>query len=74
MVFPTLLRQYTYELAEPIGLIFNHSSLSGEFPTLWKDADLTPVPKVQPGTCEDEIRPIALTANLSNVLEDFVVT
>ena len=69
-----VLRQYAYELAEPVALIFNQSLLCGEFPTPWKDADLTPIPKVQSATCEDEIRPIALTANLSNVLEDFVLT
>ena len=68
-----ILRQYAYELADLVALIFNQSLLSGKFPTPWKDADLTPVPKVEPATCEDEIRPIALTANLLKVLEDFVV-
>lgn len=63
-----VLRQYAYELPEPVASISNRSLSSREFPTPWKDADLTPIPKVQPPTCEDEIRPIALTANLSKVL------
>ena len=67
-----ILRQYAYEQADLVALIFNQSLLSGEFPTPSKDADLTLVPKVQAATCEDEIRLIALTATLSKVLEDFV--
>jgi hypothetical protein len=53
-----------------VALIFNQSLLSGEFLAPWKDADLT---LTQLATCEDEMRPVALTANLSRVLEEFVV-
>ena len=40
---------------------------------MWKDAIIIPVPKSQNATCEDEVRPISLTACLSKILEDFIV-
>ena len=40
---------------------------------MWKGAIIIPVPKSQNATCEDEVRPISLTACLSKILEDFVV-
>jgi hypothetical protein len=42
-------------------------------PSLWKDSYISPIPKVQSVTSEDELRPIALTPCLSKLLEDFVV-
>ena len=69
-----IIREYAIELAEPMAKIFNQSLSSSKVPTLWKDADLTPVPKIQAVTCENELQSIALTASLSKVLEDFVVT
>ena len=61
-------------VADPVAKIFNKSLLHSEFPIPWKDANIVPIPKAQPITCEDETRPIALTATLSKILEDFVVT
>ena len=69
-----VLSQYAQELADPVANIFNKSLLHSEFPIPWKDANIVPIPKAQPITCEDETRPIALTATLSKILEDFVVT
>jgi hypothetical protein len=69
-----VLSQYTQELANPVAKIFNKSLLHSEFPVPWKDANIIPIPKAQSIMCEDETRPIALTATLSKVLEDFVVT
>ena len=53
--------------------IFNESLSSGIVPVDWKDASITPIPKTHSVCCEDELRPIALTACLSKILEDFVV-
>ena len=44
-----------------------------EFPNIWKDALITPIPKAPSIYCEEELRPISLTASLSKILEDFVV-
>jgi hypothetical protein len=45
----------------PIG-IFNASFVQKVFPKLWKEFYLAPIPKVEPCTNLDEIRPIALTS------------
>ena len=58
-----IIKDYAYELAEPVSKI----------PSMWKDANIIPVPKSQYVTCENEVRPISLTACLSKILEDFVV-
>lgn len=67
------MRDFAYELAEPVSTIFNESLSSGIVPSDWKDAHITPVPKTQPVSCEDELRPIALTVCLSKILVDFVI-
>ena len=42
-------------------------------PSIWKDSNITPVPKIHPPTDEGDIRPISLTPCISKVLEGFVV-
>jgi hypothetical protein len=43
------------------------------FPKLWKEFYLAPIPKVEPCTDLDEIRPIALTSTISKIQESYVV-
>ncbi len=68
-----VIKDFAYELADPVCFIFNTSLTTSEFPHIWKDALITPIPKALPVSCEDELRPISLTASLSKILEDFVV-
>ena len=70
---PRVLKQFAYELAEPVTKIFNVSLKSGVVPSIWKDSNITLVPKIHPPADEGEIRPISLTLCISKVLEDFVV-
>ena len=70
---PRVLKQFAYELAETVAKIFNVSLKSGVVPSIWKDSNITPVPKIHPPTDEGDIRPISLTPCISKVLEDFVV-
>ena len=66
-----IIKEFGYELADPVCRIFNSSLTSG---VDWKFANIIPIPiKAQPATCEDELRPIALTACLSKILDGFVV-
>ena len=45
----------------------------GFFSQLWKQANVIPVPKVQPpGSNESDLRPISLTPTLSNLSESYV--
>lgn len=66
-----LLRDYASWLCEPVGLcaIFNASVREGNVTSMWKKANVLPVPKVHPTTSIDsDIRPISLN------LESFVGT
>ncbi len=68
-----ILKEFAYELADPVATIFNASLTSAIVPAIWKDSDIIPIPKSQPPTCEGDTRPISLTPCLAKVLEDFVV-
>ena len=53
--------------------IFNTSVRTGIFPQRWKQANVIPVPKVQPpGNIKTDLRPISLTPTLSKLLESYV--
>ena len=57
----------------PLANIFNASFGQKVFPKLWKEFYLAPIPKVEPCTDLDEIRPIAVTRLISKIQESFVV-
>ena len=40
-----LVREFAYELAEPVTMIFNESLKSGIVPAIWKDSNVTPISK-----------------------------
>ena len=69
-----ILKEFAYELAEPVTSTFNIYLSSGLVPVLWKDSSIIPIPKAKQTQVESDIRPIALTPVLSKVLEDFVVS
>ena len=69
-----ILKEFAYELTEPITLIFNTSLSSGEVPALWKDSMIIPIPEGKQVQLESDARRIALTPVLSKVLEDFIVS
>jgi len=53
--------------------IFNASVHDGIFPTIWKKANVVPIPKTNPPRkIESDLRPISLTSTLSKVLESIV--
>ena len=55
-----ILKEFAFELAEPISIIFNESLQSGTVTAIWKDSNITPIPETQPPTCEGDTRPIFL--------------
>ena len=60
-------------LAGPIASIYNSSIAQATVPTIWKSADIVPLPKVNPPTeIENHLRPIALTPILAKIMEGFV--
>ena len=69
------LKEYAELLYQPIADILNSSQKEQKLPSVWKHAYVTPLPKVkQVVDPEKELRPILLTASLSKVAEDFVVS
>jgi len=69
-----IVKEFAYELAEPVTTIFNNSLRSGIVPAAWKESNIVPIVKVNPPKDEGDTRPISLTPCLSKVLEDYVVT
>ena len=64
-----IISEYSVELSFPLANIYNTSTLSGTWPNLWKFEYVTPVPKVYPPTCTDDLRKISGTKNLSKLYE-----
>jgi hypothetical protein len=68
-----VLRDFCIQLSGPVCAIFNASIREGFVPARWKEANVIPVPKVQPPkSVECDLRPISLTATLGKLLESFV--
>ena len=70
---PRILKDFAYELSDPLAEIFNLSLASATSPSQWKSANISPIPKVTPPKEKDDLRPISLTSCISKVLEEFVV-
>ena len=69
------LKEYAELLDQPIADILNSSYKEQKLPSVWKHADVTPFPKVkQVVDPKKQLRPISLTASLSKIAEDFVVS
>jgi hypothetical protein len=67
------LRDMAFALAEPLCWIFNSSIKEGVVPTIWKQANIIPIPKSKPPkSIEQDLRPIALTPTISKILECLV--
>jgi len=67
------LKELSVFLAEPVCSIFNASIREGEVPSVWKLANVGPIPKVcPPKTISTDIRPISLTPTLSTIIESFI--
>ena len=68
-----ILKDFSSILAEPVCSIFNSSIAEGYVPTIWKSADIIPIPKVNPPvSIESDLRPISLTPVLAKILESYV--
>ncbi|XP_066300008.1 uncharacterized protein [Branchiostoma lanceolatum] len=66
-----LVREFAFELSTPVSDIFNSSLQEGTVPSVWKMADVVPVPKEKPPRLE-KLRPISLTPIFAKVCEGFV--
>ena len=68
-----LLRDFAVDLAEPLCSIFNNSIKEGIFPSKWKQANISLIPKVpKPALIESDFRPISLTPTVSKIFERLI--
>ena len=71
-----VFRKCADELSEIVAYLFNQSLHSGKLPTRWKQAIVTPIPKVKKVSDFSgigDLRPISVTLILSRTLEKVVV-
>jgi len=66
------LKSISYYITEPLCHIFNCAMETHEFPSLWKVADITPVPKTKQITL-NKLRPISLLPNAAKIFEKLIL-
>ena len=69
-----VLKTFSHLLAEPVCYLINSSFQKQVLPTIWKKANVIPLPKNQ--TIEEfnkDLRPISLAPTLSKIAEEYVV-
>ena len=67
-----ILKRLSKSLSQPLCKLFNYSLQSGQFPTSWKVANVSPVFKKIDNKNPQNYRPISLLPNISKVLERLV--
>jgi hypothetical protein len=60
---------YAYDIAPIVTIIFNRSIWVGVVPDIWKSANLLPLPKENPLTETNQLRPISLTNIIMRLFE-----
>ena len=68
-----IIKIFSKSFAVPLANILNTSFLDKTFPRLWEQFYVTAIPKVDPCTYLDDLRPILLTSTMSKIQESYVV-
>ena len=68
-----ILKEFSVELAYPLHKLLNKIVQTAKWPSQYKLEYITPIGKIPQPETEDDLRPIALTAFFSKVMEHFVV-
>jgi len=71
-IYPRILKEFATELADPLAKIFKASIDSGQLPSYWKIAKVTPIFKKGDKKDPSNYRPVSLTSIVSKVLEKIV--
>ena len=72
-VSPRVLKNCASQLAPIFTTIFNSSFESKKVPKIWKLSCIIPVPKKSPITCNNDLRPVALTSVVMKSVERLVL-
>ena len=72
-LYPRVLRELADVVAKPLSIILQQSWLTGDVPTDWRLADVTPI--FRKGWKDDpgSYRPISLTSVLQKVMEQIIL-
>ena len=69
-----VLKEHADCLAAPLASIFNCSLREGVLPTVWKSANIIPLPKTKPlMSVKTDIRPISITPIAAKVFESIIM-
>ena len=69
-----IVKEFLVELSSPVSALCNHIAQNASWPEQFKVEYITPIAKTPTPLTEDDLRPIAMTAFFSKVMEQFVVT
>ena len=68
-----LFRKRTADVLAPrLSVVFRRLVCLGSFPACWRQANVTPIPKIPPSSSVANYRPISITSVLSTVFERLV--
>ena len=70
----TIVKEFMVELSNPLSKLFNNITQTASWPQHFKVEYITPIGKIPLPQSEDDLRPIALTAFFSKVMEQFIVS
>ena len=71
-MFPLFLKRTADVMAPRLSLVFRRLLRLGSFPSCWRLANVTPIPKGPPSCSVANYRPISITSVLSKVFERLV--
>lgn len=71
-ISPRILKECSQVLSSPLALLFNTSFSLGQLPTMWKNANITPVYKKGNRNLRENYRQISLTCILCKIAEKVV--
>ena len=72
-IFPLFLKMNKVLLAPKLSIFFRRLIRSGDFPEVWRTANVTPIPKTSPPSVHPEnYRPISITPCISKVYERLI--
>ena len=69
---PIFLRNLAVVLSYPLSVIFEKSFATGEVPSLWRQANVTPIHKKASASLVSNYRPISMTSVICKVFETIV--
>ena len=72
VLFPLIPKRTVDVLAPRLSVVFRWLLRLGSFPTCWRQANVTPIPKDPPSSSVANYRPISITSVLSKVFERLV--